>query len=58
MQSGKKTTIDAKGFFYFSNGTGRDTYVLKDNAGFTRPLYGDRVKDKFDRFHSFNFATK
>jgi len=58
MQPNKKTTIDTKDVFYIGNGTGRDTYILKNNGGFTKPLHSSRSKDKFDRYYSFNFSNK
>jgi hypothetical protein len=49
--------IDPKTNYYYSNGTGRDTYILNCNAGFSRCEFKNDVPNKHNRNFSMNFST-
>lgn len=36
MTRNEQTALDAKTHYYASDGTGRDTYILRSNGGFNR----------------------
>ena len=53
-----KSCFDPKTFYYCSNGTGRDTYVLERNAGFTKEIYKSNNTNKFNQYENIKMSTK
>lgn len=56
MNMKRTIPIEGKTFNYNSNGTGRDTYVMDHNAGFSNECFKNDVANKHSRNHSMNMS--
>ncbi len=52
-----KSAIQGRTFNYYSNGTGRDSYVMDHNAGFSRLPFKNDVPNKHWRNQSMNMSV-
>ena len=61
MKFKNTTNVEAKSFYYWSDGSGRDTYILRNNAGLLSPnkLHEIDIKTKKPkpRYHTMSMGS-